>query len=168
MKQVTDNGSVGFVAHSQKTDNDTRGSSAFEDDADIVWRVKRAEDNETVEVSLAKRKDGPDGLVRQLLPTPVEDSLVLDAMSPFEDPASRPPEHAWDVLRLLTTDVFKDGAAASPLAETLKLKGSGSIYRCLNYLKSEQFVSQDRLGMISRFKITLQGASQLRKLDESL
>lgn len=60
-RRATGNGSVGIVGHTGKADLDTRGSSALEDDMDIVWRTKRPEGSDELTLELAKRKDGPDG-----------------------------------------------------------------------------------------------------------
>src|SRR5690606_4199457 len=69
-----------MVAHTGKTDDDIRGSSAFEDDIDTVWRVKRDDDDPVIQITLAKRKDGPEGLSYELTPRPVagSNSVVLE------------------------------------------------------------------------------------------
>lgn len=70
-----DHCSVLVVAHTGKADDDTRGSSAIEDDADFVLHCKRDEDR--LRVKIAKQKDGPDGLDIELQAVPVAESLVL-------------------------------------------------------------------------------------------
>lgn len=52
-------GVVLIVAHTDKGDNDARGSSVIEDNADFVLHCNRV-DNDQVEVMVAKRKDAPD------------------------------------------------------------------------------------------------------------
>lgn len=52
-------GTVLIVAHTDKGDNDARGSSVIEDNADFVIHCNRV-DNDQVEVMVAKRKDAED------------------------------------------------------------------------------------------------------------
>lgn len=102
IRAITD-GTVGVVAHEGKTEGyGVRGSSAWEDDADIVWRVHRPDKNGMdITCTLAKRKDGPEGLSHALRASPVSgaDSLVLEAAT--EDPFGKIPKWAGDVLVLL-------------------------------------------------------------------
>lgn len=77
IKDATDHGSVAVISHTNKDDRDTRGFSGIEDDADIVWAMKRDEDEQVVTASLAKMKDGADGARVTLRPMGVADSIVL-------------------------------------------------------------------------------------------
>lgn len=71
IRHATSDGSVLVVSHTDKGDNDTRGYSGIEDDADAVWHVKR-DDGMTFTVRCAKFKDGPDGEVINLAAKAVE------------------------------------------------------------------------------------------------
>jgi hypothetical protein len=76
IKRATLDGSVFAIAHTDKGDHDTRGFSGIEDDADTVWHAKR-EDNR-LELTNTKMKDGPDGRVFLLRAVPHYDSLILE------------------------------------------------------------------------------------------
>lgn len=182
IKQITTSGAVGIVAHTDKGDNDTRGSSAFEDDADIVWRTKRDEDEQFIRATLTKRKDGPDGLTLELRPRLIDGtgSLVLEESNTLLSAASRqPPKHSFEVLKLLTTPIFDDdGASLTAIGEVLGLAGKGSVSRAMNWLIEMGYAEKvrirptsqgelGRLGRYPRFKITSQGTSQLAKLEET-
>ncbi len=69
-------GSTLLVAHSQKEDTDTRGSSVLEDDHDVVWHTK-AEDAH-IRLVNTKMKDGPDGAEFRLHSRQVLDSLIIE------------------------------------------------------------------------------------------
>lgn len=75
VKRATVNGSVLVVAHTQRADGDTRGSTAIEDDADVVWSVRRK--GLVVTAKLEKAKDGPDGDEIKLEALETGESLVL-------------------------------------------------------------------------------------------
>ncbi len=75
IKRATDEGSVLVVAHTDKGDNDARGFSGIEDDADAVWHAKRDDQNLTLE--LKKMKDGADGRKVELTAVREGSSLVL-------------------------------------------------------------------------------------------
>ena len=61
VRRATADGSVQLVAHTDKANNDTRGFSGIEDDADIVWATSREPGAREVSLSCTKMKDGPDG-----------------------------------------------------------------------------------------------------------
>lgn len=63
------------VAHTDKGDNDARGSSAIEDDADFVLHCKKAEGR--LKVTVAKMKDGESGFDFELLAQPFGASIAL-------------------------------------------------------------------------------------------
>lgn len=77
IKQATADGTVLALAHTDKGDNDTRGYSGIEDDADTVWHAKRPDGDERFTLELTKQKDGPDGLTLDLQVEPAHDSLVI-------------------------------------------------------------------------------------------
>ena len=61
VRRATDNGSVQLVAHTDKANNDTRGFSGIEDDADIIWATNREANTYEVALTNTKMKDGPSG-----------------------------------------------------------------------------------------------------------
>ena len=75
IKQATANGTVMVVAHTDKSDSDTRGYSGIEDDADAVIHARR--DLNQLELQLTKMKDAADGTKVHLIAHPVNDSLAL-------------------------------------------------------------------------------------------
>lgn len=129
LKDRTDGGSILVIAHTGKTDKDTRGYSGIEDDADFVWSVKR--DGQAVELTNTKMKDGPDRASIQLTARTVLDSLVLSASSAGEEVTVVSEAQ----VRLLQTiqDVFPDGTGGTPLRETSGVPQS-SFYRVLGDL----------------------------------
>lgn len=82
IRRATADGSVLVVAHTGKSDSDTRGFSGVEDDADTVWHAARDRDDQTVALTLVKAKDGPDGARVTLRPLPVAASVVLVGHTP--------------------------------------------------------------------------------------
>jgi hypothetical protein len=144
IRDATDNGSVAYVAHTDKGDNDTRGSGALEDDADIVWRAKQDDETGAVRFRLAKRKDGPDGLTHTLRPRTVADSLVLDEQLPGLTEAV--PKQVHPIVQLLGTPVFEDGASVTALAQALGLSGYGSVTSALNWLIKEGRATKAKSG----------------------
>ena len=63
------------VAHTDKGDNDARGSSAIEDDADFVLHAKK--DDGAMRLKVAKMKDGPSGHEITLAVVASAESVVL-------------------------------------------------------------------------------------------
>jgi hypothetical protein len=82
VKRLTADGTVLAVAHTGKGDNDTRGFSGIEDDADIVWSVKREGDLKEVRLTCVKMKDGPDGHKIDLRLRAEGESLVVEPANP--------------------------------------------------------------------------------------
>jgi hypothetical protein len=130
-RRATGNGSVGIVGHTGKADLDTRGSSALEDDMDIVWRTKRPEGSDELTLELAKRKDGPDGAQLRLRArsVPGSGSLVLEAATGAAGPETRrPPKQALPMLQVLAGSAAVDGLSMSAIADALGLRGKGAIF----------------------------------------
>jgi hypothetical protein len=114
LKQATDNGSVLVVAHTDKGDNDSRGYSGIEDDADVVWHAKR--DDMNLHLENTKMKDGPGGKIHNLHASVVGPSLVLEQAGVTTAVATESQIKLLDTLR----EVFPDGAHSGQL-----LKASG-------------------------------------------
>lgn len=77
VKRATEDGTVLVLAHTDKGDNDTRGFSGIEDDADIVWSATRENNTNEVTIRCEKFKDGPDGHRFDLRARSHDDSLVI-------------------------------------------------------------------------------------------
>jgi hypothetical protein len=82
VKRLTADGTVLAVAHTGKGDTDTRGFSGIEDDADIVWSVKREGGLKEVRLTCVKMKDGPDGHKIDLRLRAEGESLVVERGDP--------------------------------------------------------------------------------------
>lgn len=123
------NGTVVVVAHTDKGDNDTRGFSGIEDDADFVWHARR--DGNTLELELTKAKDAPDGTKIKMTAWPVAGSLVLRpalAAAP-RDEGAESEARLLSVLRY----TFPDGAFSGALFEVADLPKT-TYYRALSAL----------------------------------
>lgn len=130
LKDATDNGSVLVLTHTDKGDNDTRGFSGIEDDADFVWHARR--EHHQVELELTKMKDGPDGITLWMQARPVLDSLVLAMSAPTPDNRATESE---DTLLTTLRLTFPDGAYSSQLHEASGLPKT-TFYRALGALKT--------------------------------
>lgn len=97
VKRATDNGSVLMVAHTDKGNNGTRGSSAIEDDADIVWRTEV--DEGLLKLSCSKMKDAPDGAVLDLQAKPSHGSIIIEAGTDTGQPSTESQIRLLDALR---------------------------------------------------------------------
>lgn len=122
-------GTVLVVAHTDKGDNDTRGASNVEDDADFVLHVKRKEGPLRQELSVTKMKDAPDDFTLTTYPTAVSESIVL---------ADQP-----DELAIAWTSTSMDNRIAGALRGTAALGP-------LTKPEIRQYVSEDGHGAVSR------------------
>ena len=134
IKRATHEGTVLVVAHTDKGDNDSRGYSGIEDDADVVWHAKRDEMN--LKLENTKMKDGPDGHVLNLHAVKAGNSLVLEAAGAFTVVAS------GSQIKLLNTlaQVFPDGAHSGQLRAASGLTES-TYHRVLGDLKKAGHVT---------------------------
>lgn len=101
VKRATEDGSVLVVAHTDAANTKTRGSTAIEDDAEIVWRTDR-DDGGNLELSCSKMKDAPDGAVVRLRAKPSHGSLIIEATggtSSAEQPSMESQIKVLDALR---------------------------------------------------------------------
>jgi hypothetical protein len=124
IKRATGRGSVLVLAHTGKDDNDSRGFSGIEDDADVVWHAKR--DEMHLELRCAKFKDGPDGHAFNLQARTEGESMVLEAAGEFSMIASESQIKLLDTLR----GAFPDGASGAQLRDASELP-KPTFYRVL-------------------------------------
>lgn len=134
IKRATGNGSVLVVTHTDKGDNDSRGFSGIEDDADIVWHAKPGEDQGTVALTCTKMKDGPDGRVIQLAAKKVLDSVVLESYSP-QSAGSNPTAADELIIDALRASFATTGATANQLIVVTGL-ASSTFYKARGRLES--------------------------------
>lgn len=166
VRGATHRGSVFFVAHSGKDDRDVRGSSAFEDDADMVWRAKYDEDGVNVRFRMTKRKDGPDGLTLTLYPHLMDvGSLVLTHERSLVAMKPNPPEGTTAFLKMLGTPVFAQGGTATQVGEAASIPLGGARTRVANWLLDEGLIEVGRLaGRSIYYQLTSTGIDQNARL----
>lgn len=172
VRRVTDDGvAVGIVAHTGKGDLDIRGSSVFEDDLDIVWKLTRG-DGMTVKAELIKRKDAPDGIGVELVAKPIEGtkSVILERAGSYHPVAT--PKYALSVLKFLALPTLPErGAARSEIAEAVECPKSG-LHRALTWLmeptnESSPYATKGGWNGHDYFKITSFGRSKLHEIEET-
>jgi hypothetical protein len=148
IKQATDNGTVLVVAHTSKTEgSDTRGHSSIEDDADVVWSVKR--DHLFLTLELNKMKDGADGRTLHLEATPTLTSLTLAGLDGL--PAANTTEDQLAILDALR--VMPEGGVTGPdLMATSQLHKS-PFYRALKDLRSAGLVLMTTQGRAKYYEL---------------
>lgn len=134
VKQATTDGSVLVVAHTDKGDHDTRGYSGIEDDADVVWSVKR--DEMFLKLELTKMKDGPDGRVIDLEAQPMNGSLLLAGTTGPDDETSNESQE----LLLETLRIMPPGGVSGPELRTTSGLSKSTYYRALKALTDSQRV----------------------------
>lgn len=119
LKRETADGSVLTITHTDKGDNDTRGFSGIEDDADIVWSTKREANTSEVTLACEKMKDGPDGHRFDLRLRPEGESLVVGAAeSSGRSSLVSEDRQADQLVMAAMREVFAvDGATVSDLVQ---------------------------------------------------
>lgn len=150
IKRATADGTVLALAHTDKADNDSRGFSAIEDDADVVWHTKRDEDRLTL--TNRKMKNAPDGEKILLRPTPSHGSLIIEAAGPDvfsgEDAAS-----VEAILFALGTTFHRtDGATAAEIREVTGVSKS-TFYRARATLLDDGRIESHGRGNATRYTL---------------
>ena len=129
IKRATDEGSVLVIAHTDKGDNDSRGYSGIEDDADVEWHAKTDEMN--VGLHNTKMKDGPDDFHVNLRARASLESLVLEA---GQEHVSTTTESQVQILQAFISS-FPEGAYGAQLMEASGVPKT-TFYRALGELRS--------------------------------
>ncbi|MFC9788893.1 AAA family ATPase [Rhodococcus sp. NPDC127528] len=136
IRRATDHGSVQVVAHTGKADEDVRGFSGIEDDADLVWSVKRKAGSTQVSLKCAKMKDGPDGHTIDLRLRELGGSLVIehDDRAPHKQVSAAAPRTAADrIMHVMREEFAGNGATVQDLMNGTGLSQS-TIYRARSTL----------------------------------
>lgn len=130
IKKATLDGTVIVIAHTDKGDNDSRGYSGIEDDADFVWHAKRS-DSESLTLKAAKMKDGPDGLSLYFTTTPVSGSLALEHVTHATESNSEAQDQILETMASLFPGEVTSGKllAASGLGNTAFYDGLKALLR---------------------------------------
>ena len=133
--EATVGGSVLVIAHTDKTDTDTRGYSGIEDDADTIWHAKRVTDDDDrligVQLTNTKAKDSAEHTGLILAPRVVElgtsavgepiTSLVLEPSDPLGGAQGSREEQ---ILALIRTSYSAIGVTQSEIRDVLGLPKS--------------------------------------------
>lgn len=147
-----------MVAHTDKGDNDTRGSSSIEDDADFVLHCKR-EGASGLAVKVAKMKDGPSGQTIDLAVREVAGSLAIVARK--DGPPEETPEvTAYDKVKAV---LRHHGRTLDPMPQTEILRqlpefggdfDRSTVSRALTKLVNDGVVEQiGGSGRLSKYRI---------------
>lgn len=154
-------GAVGIVAHTGKnSEYGIRGSSAFEDDLDIVWRLTCDKEGASrVTATLAKRRNGPEGLelIFRPKPVPLTESIILECV---DQPPSlmHEPAGAQEILTLLDGEAIPEaGLSASALKEAGHWQGKSQLYKALNWLVKRGYLERDDAPRYPTYRITISG-----------
>lgn len=156
LKEAAPHATVAVVAHTTKADDDARGSSAIEDDADWVLHCKKTDDDR-MRVKVAKMKDGEDGQEIPLRAVPVADSIVLVPAGP--EPQWLSDNVAARVLGVLFINRDGDDLTASQVLAlvrddgTDKLASRTQVYDALGELKREGKVVGEKRGQATRYRL---------------
>lgn len=145
VRRATADGALLALAHTDKGDNDTRGFSGIEDDADIVWHAKRDDDRHAlaVDLKLTKMKDSPDGTLINLTMQSALGSLVVSTGGqPDEGDVLDTDRKVLDAMR----DYFaQTGATVSQLAEVTGMTSS-TLYKVRGRLLDTPWVTLVKRG----------------------
>ncbi len=128
VKRHTANGSVLAVAHTDKGDNDTRGFSGIEDDADVVWSAKRENNTNELTLRCEKFKDGPDGHQFDLRTRTEGDSLVVESAEAQGNLFSDDRQADQIVMATMRELFANDGATVKDIMTMTELS-QASVYR---------------------------------------
>jgi hypothetical protein len=160
VKRLTADGTVLAVAHTGKDDNDTRGFSGIEDDADIVWSVKRQGDSKEVRLTCVKMKDAPDGHKVDLRLRAEGKSLVVERGDPplSETISGSGGHHSDEKIMAVMHERFADmGATVTDLMKATGFSKS-AVYRSRNRL-----IDDERLRLEKRSTRLYLGPAELER-----
>lgn len=129
LRRATNDGSVLVLAHTDKGDNDSRGFSGIEDDADFIWHAKRHDNTPNLRLEHKKNKNGPEGSTIELRASACHGSLVLEGTTPAPSSEAVFTENHTRITRTLR-ETFPDGATPSQIHEDSAVAKS-SLYRTL-------------------------------------
>lgn len=168
LRQANPDASVGYVAHTGKAEElGTRGSSALEDDLDIVWRLSTDDDSECITARMAKRRDGPETqeIKLQARRVPGTESIVIERYAPLlgADEAKHP-KWTLTVLGILAGKLAEDGLSQTRIMEAANMTSWKSMHATAEWLISHNLVKTVGGGTRMRLKITQEGHSTLAKL----
>lgn len=161
IKQATTHGSVLVIAHTDKSDSDTRGYSGIEDDADIIWHAKRNEGENELDLTNTKMKDGPDGATFQLEPASVMESLVIQSRNGAE-PASMVLDTDAQVMAAMRDVFASTGATARELLTVLEGMPERTMYRAVGRLEAAGRLHRERKGNSTLVTLTAREAATRR------
>jgi hypothetical protein len=145
VKRQTADGSVLVIAHTDKSDHDTRGFSGIEDDADTVWSAKRNKDANEVTISCTKMKDGADGHRFVLGLVPEQDSLAVRPAGVGNVLRQKLGDSDLKVMDTLREHFSEQGAPAAGLVDKTGLSRA-TVSRCCSALVASGQLTKKKVG----------------------
>lgn len=118
IKEAMSGGSVVVIAHTDKGDNDTRGSSLLEDDSDIVWHSKLDSKGE-IRLINRKMKNGPEHPEMAFRAEVVGESLVMISPDPWTASVTDLPDNDAEIVTVLRNEFLDDGATVAQIRRSI-------------------------------------------------
>lgn len=149
-----DDCTIAVLAHTDKGDNDARGSSAIEDDSDFVLHCKKTSPL-GLKVTVAKGKDGESGQAHEFSMLEVESTLgtsLAISTERAEEPVWISDDLQARILSVLRAYHGQDKPTASQIISALKEDGTGnpaprtSVYREIGALEADGQVIGEKAG----------------------
>ena len=141
LKRATGDGSILVIAHTDKGDNDARGFSGIEDDADIVWHSKR-DDGSRFLITNTKMKNGPNGHTIPLLASTSHGSLIIEGIAPGTQKIDTSAARQAVLAYLQDYADAAGGFTPGQLIDNLNLPKT-TVYRVLRELLESDLVTKD-------------------------
>lgn len=142
------------LAHTDKSDNDARGSSAIEDDADFVLHCKKTSPT-GLKVDIAKMKDGESGQSHEFTMLEIDGGLgqsLVISTDVSEQPKWVSEDLEARILSVLRAYHGQDNPTATQISSALKEDGTGnpapraSVYRTLGDLEANGAILGEKTG----------------------
>lgn len=167
LRDANPNAAIGYVAHLGKSEEaGTRGSTALEDDLDIVWRVSNDDDADKIMARMVKRRDGPEGLTLELQTKPIQgtDSLILESYKELGGISLKHPKWVVPVLEVLASKLARDGLSQSRIMQAVGMSSWASMRATADWLIEHDMAVLAGSGTRMRIKITEHGISTLERM----
>lgn len=169
LKMAAGGATILVVAHSDKSDSSTRGSSSIEDDSDFILHVRKGTGN-AVELEVAKMRDGESPAPSTFYLQQVGNSVVVspspDAPAPASDSQARIEVlTALHEIHLVTS--FDEAVSFADLKGQVRGLGQREIIGVLISLIAEGLVVRTQIGRKS-YRMTPQGRAWIESRDARL
>lgn len=168
LKTANPDVSIGYVAHLGKAEDlGTRGSTALEDDLDIVWRLTKDDEMQIINALMVKHRDGPEAPPIQLVPEHIEgtSSVVLARYGGPLAGDARHPKWVEPVLRTLAGALARDGLSQTRIMQAVGMSSWRSMAATAEWLLDRSMVKTVGNGTRMQLKITDDGRAALDRLE---